>query len=309
MITYYYKDVRSPELSVLEKHKARAWVCVEHPTSEEIDQLVSQFDLDPGHMSDALDSDEMPRIEREGDTTYIFVRYAYVNDDLELTTAPLLFVLNKHVLMTVALHSMPRLQHFTSAKFEFTTTQHTKLLLLILSQIIDQYEVYINNIGKRIKTIRTRLRDHEVVNQDFIDFVVVEDELNEFLSGLQPTAAILRRLLASKSIPLYEADQDLLEDLLLSNEQSIEACRNNIKSIVSIREAHATIAGNNLNRSMKILTAATVMIALPNVFFGMFGINFPLPFAGQQWAYFAIVGFTVLITLIVFMIARARKIF
>lgn len=309
MITYYYKDVRTEDLAVLPKHRAGAWVCVEQPNGEEVDQLVEKFKLDPGHVSDALDSEEMPRMEREGDTLYIFLRYAYVEDDLDLSTAPLLVIVSPKALITVAMHSLPRLQHFTSGKVSFSTTQKTKLLLQILGQIVDQYDVYINNLGKRIKAIRTRLKTHAIINQDFIDFVTIEDELNEFLSGLQPMSAMLHRLLVAKHLPLYEQDQDLVEDLTLAAEQSIEACNSHIKSISSIRDSHATIASNNLNRSIKILTVATVLITLPNVIYGMYGMNVDLPFQEEWWIYFAILGFTISLTLAVYIIGKRTKIF
>lgn len=309
MITYYYKDVRSEDLAVLPKHRAGAWVCVEHPNSDEIDQLVEKFNLDPGHLSDALDAEEMPRMEREGDTLYIFLRYAYVEDDLDLSTAPLLLIVSPKALITVAMHSMPRLQHFTSGKVSFSTTQKTKLLLQILSQIVGQYDVYINNISKRIKSIRTRLRTHEVDNQDFIDFVTIEDELNEFLSGLQPMSAMLHRLMVAKHLPLYEQDEDIVEDLTLAAEQSIEACNSNIKSIASIRDAHATIASNNLNRTMKILTGATVLITLPNVIFGMYGMNVPLPYQEEWWVYPAIIVCTAIIIISIYTFGKSKRIF
>lgn len=309
MITYYYKNIRSKQVSILEDFQPGAWVCVEKPTDKEIDQLVERFNLEAGHMQDALDADEMPRLEKEGDLTYIFVRYAYTNDDLELTTSPLLFVVGPELLITVALHELPRLQHFTSGKVEFSTTQQAKLILQIMDQIVDQYEVFINNISRQIKIIRSRLRSHDVGNQDFIDFVLIEDELNEFLSALLPTTAILRRMMLGRHIPLYEEDQDIVEDLLLNNEQSIEGCRSNVKSIVNIREAYSTIASNNLNRSMKILTGATVLIALPNVFFGMFGMNVGLPFAHEWWAYYMIVGVTIITTIFILILARVKRIF
>jgi magnesium transporter len=309
MITYYYKNVRSKELAVLKEYQPGCWVCVESPTPEEIDLLVERFKLDPGHLEDAVDADEMPRLEKEGELTYIFVRYAYTNEELELTTAPLLFVVGQDTLITVALHSLPRLQRFISGKVEFFTTQRTKLVLQIMDQIVDQYEVFINNIGRQIKIIRSRLRSHNVENQDFIDFVLIEDELNEFLSALLPTTAILRRLLLGRHIPLFESDQDIVEDLLLNNEQSIEGCQSNIKSIVNIREAYSTISSNNLNRSMKLLTAATVMLALPNVIFGMFGMNLPIPIANEQWAYGVIIMSTFILSVAVYLIARKNKIF
>jgi magnesium transporter len=309
MITYYYKNIRSKSLSVLDEYKQGSWVCVENPTEDEVEGLVKRFNLDAGHMEDALDADEMPRLEREGELTYIFVRYAYTNDDLELTTSPLLFVVGPDLLITVALNSLPRLQRFTSGKIEFSTTQRTKLVLQILDQIVDQYEVFINNISRQIKLIRTRLRSHDVANQDFIDFVLIEDELNEFLSAMLPTTAILRRLMLGRHIPLFEEDQELVEDLLLNNEQSIEGCRSNVKSIINIREAYSTIASNNLNRSMKILTAATVIIALPNVLYGMFGMNVPLPFQHESWMYGIIVLLTLILTVVIFAVGRAKRVF
>lgn len=309
MISYFYKDIRSKDLLTLEKHRAGAWVSVEHPSSEELDFLVDKFHLDAGHLSDALDKEEMPRIEREGETLYVFLRYAYAEDDLELSTSPLLIILSPKAIITISMHSTPRLQQFTGGKIEFSTTQKNKLFLLLLGQIVDQYNVYINNIGKRIKGIRTRLRTHEVVNQDFIDFVTIEDELNDFLSGLQPMSAMLHRLLVGKHIALYEQDEDIVEDLTLAAEQSIEACRSYIKSIGSIRDSHATIASNNLNRSMKILTAATVMITLPNVLFGMYGMNVPLPYQSEMWIYFLIITVSVLIPIAIYILGRKSRIF
>jgi len=309
MITYYYKNLRSKQVSELEEYQPGSWVCVQQPTEDEVAFLVERFKLEPGHLEDALDEDEMPRLERESNKSYIFMRYAYTTDDLELTTAPLLFIVGSDTLITVALGELPRLQRFVTGKVEFATTQRTKLVLQILYQIVDEYEIFINNISRQTKTIRSRLHGHEIGNQDFIDFVLIEDELNEFLSALLPTTAILRRLLLGKHIQLYEEDQDLVEDLLLNNEQSIESCNSNIKTIINIREAYSTINSNNLNRSMKVLTAFTVLITLPNVVYGMYGMNVPLPFQHERWVFAFIFPLSIVLSWIVFVIARKRRIF
>jgi magnesium transporter len=129
-----------------------------------------------------------------------------------------------------------------------------------------------------------------------------------------PTTAILRRLLLGRHIQLYAEDQDIVEDLLLNNEQSIENCQSNIKTVINIREAYSTIASNNLNRSMKWLTGATVMIALPNVFFGMYGMNVNLPNQtnsgdGNLSGFFMVVSLVVVTMVVVYIIGRRKKIF
>lgn len=138
---------------------------------------------------------------------------------------------------------------------------------------------------------------------------MIEDELNEFLSALQPTNAVLRRLQLGRHIPLFEEDKDLVEDLLLDNDQSIEACSSNIKSIVGIRDAHSSISANSLNRTMKILALATIGITIPNVFFGLYSMNVAIPL--QHWPpiFWFVIGFTIVVTALVFIVGRRKRIF
>jgi magnesium transporter len=309
MIKYYYKSLRSEQVQELAEYKRGCWVYVEAPTPDETDMLIDKFKLDPGHIEDALDEDEMPRLEKEDNQSYIFVRYAYKNSEGELVTVPLLFVFSDDIVITISLVHLPCLESFLAGKIEFATTQRAKLVLQILHQIVEQYDVYINGTSKQIKLIRSRLRGHEISNQDFIDFVLIEDELNEFLAALMPTNATLRRLLRGRYIPLFEEDQDIIEDLLLNNEQSIEACNSNIKSIVNIREAYSSISSNNLNRTMKRLTVFTVMIMLPSMFYGMYGMNIDLPYQNHGTAFLALNAFIALFCFCIYLFAKRRRYF
>jgi magnesium transporter len=309
MIKYYYKSLRTTRLSEINDYKRGAWTYVEAPSEREIDFLVKKFKLEESILNDALDENEMPRLEKDGDVSYIFVRFALKDKEGELVTMPLLFVFGEEILMTVSLVRLPVLDAFLSGKVEVATTQRAKLVLQILQQISEHYDTYIASINKQIKQIRSRLRGHAIGNQDFIDFVTIEDELNEFLSALVPTNATLRRLLLGRYMPLFEEDQDIVEDLLLNNEQSMEACNSNMKSIANIRDAYTSISSNNLNRTIKVLTIVTVMIAIPNLFYSMYGMNIEMPFQHEPWSYGLIVGFTVVLILVAAVIARRKRIF
>jgi magnesium transporter len=309
MIKYFFKSLRSERVQDLDSYKPGSWVYVEQPSEEEIAQLVKRFNLVEGHLQDALDEDEMPRLEKEGEQSYIYVRFAYKADDGELLTAPLLFVFSNDIVMTVSQVRLPSLDAFMRGKINYATTQRAKLILLILQQIVEQYDGFISHTSKQIKLIRSRLRGHEISNQDFIDFVMIEDELNEFLSSLMPTNATLRRLLLGRYMPLFAEDQDIVEDLLLNNEQSIEACNSNMQSIIHIREAYSSISSNNLNRTMKGLTVVTVLIMLPSMFFSLYGMNVPLPFMHHSWAFSAILGFTIFFNIAIYILARRKHFF
>ena len=309
MIKYYFKSLRSERMQELENFKPGCWVYAEAPSEEEIKELVAKFSLTEGHLYDALDEDEMPRLEKEGEQSYIFVRFAYRAEDGDMETAPLLFIFSGDLVVTVSQARLPALDSFLAGKISFATTQRAKLILLILQQIVERYDSYISKTSKQIKLIRSRLRGHEINNQDFIDFVMIEDELNEFLSSLMPTNATLRRLLLGRYVPLFAEDQDIVEDLLLNNEQSIEACNSNMQSIIHIREAYSSIASNNLNRTIKVLTIVTVLIMLPSMFYGMYGMNLPLPFQHDSWAFAGLMIFTLVVNVLVVIIARRKRIF
>lgn len=305
MIKYYHKTTQDAQLKEVDSPHKGSWVYVEAPTDEEVAQLAKRFKLEAGNLEDARDDDEMPRLDRQDGLTYIYVRFAYRDSGGGLSTVPLLIIFGGEYVITICRIRLPALDYLMRGRVAFATTQRAKLVLLILSHISDQYDGFINRISRQIKGIRSRLRSTGITNKDLLDFVTIEDDLNEFQASLQPTNAALRRLLVGRQLPLFDEDQDIVEDLLLNNEQSIEAIRSNLLSVGNIRDAYSAISSNNLNRTITLLTLSTILVALPNVFFGMYGMNVALPFQKAPWAFAAVVG--VNITLIVTIIIVARK--
>jgi len=308
MLKYYYRSIRSDKLEEREKFQKGVWVHAENPSKDEIATLINTHGLDEGLIKDALDEDEMPRLERDGELVYIYVRAAIALPEGAFDTLPLLIVYGPESIVTITLKKLPHFAPFFGGKYEFATTQRTRLMLQILHQIAEQYDKYITVTSKQIKSIRNRLRGHEIRNKDFVDFVTIEDEINEFLAALLPAAATLRRLKLGRSIELHEDDRDVIEDLELSITQSVETCRSNTKSIINIRQAYSSISSNNLNRSIKILTIATVMISLPNIFFSMYGMNISLPFAHVEWAFFGLIGVVAGVLLLAYVLLKRKRV-
>ena len=308
MITYYFRAKPSDaECSQLDRFKPGAWVHVSDPTEDELVQLAESFDLELDILQDVLDENEMPRLERDGGNSYLFTRQPITNDEFRITTAPLLFVVTKSTLLTFTRERFLRLDRLIDAKVAFSTKQHVALMLRILNEIDDEYEAKLNSISRQIKEIRSRLRVEEIRNKDFVDFVTIEDVLNEFLTALVPTNAILRRLLLGRHVQLPEQDKDLVEDLQLNSEQSIEACRSTLKTIVNIREAYSTIMTNNLNRVIRLLTILTVVISIPTLITSTYGMNVALPGEQSQLAFVGIFVASLVTSLLLLFIFRVRR--
>lgn len=308
MIEYIEKTPLAPAKK-LATYRPGAWVNVEAPTVQELDELAAKFELDRGDLSDALDGDEVPRFDRRDNRSYIFLRYAYQKSDGDSATAPLLMIVGGKELITITPVHAKCFNNLMGEESAISTKQPTKLALHILDLIFDEYDLYIKNISHSIQKVISKMRGHKLENEDFVGFVLIEDQLGDFLGALTPMSAILRRVMVGRHTALTTAENDMVDDILLGIEQSINSCNSNMRRMVSIREAYSTLSNNSLNRSMKALTAATLMIALPNVVFGMYGMNIQLPFQHYDWAYMAITGGTIIVIAFIIFIARKKRVF
>ena len=72
---------------------------------------------------------------------------------------------------------------------------------------------------------------------------------------------------------MYEEDQDLLEDVLIEVKQAIEMSSIYSRTLSSTMDAFSSVINNNLNIVMKILTAVTVLLEIPNMVFSFYGMN------------------------------------
>lgn len=293
MITIYYRTLKEPELQTLDKFKMGSWVAVESPSEEELDLLAKDLPLDRDFLTDAMDPHEVPRVEREGGVTYVFTRVP-LEEEMQTTTTPLMIAVGKNFVLTVSSRPLPFLNKFQAGELEFYTTQKTKLFLQFFSEINTTYSSFINSIARGVRGVSIRLEN--IGNKEIKQFVMFEGSLNDFLAALTPTNSLLNNLLSGKFLQLFEEDEELVEDLMLSNRQLIELCQSNMRSIGNVREGYSTIMSNNLNRVIKILTALTIVLTVPTIVASFFGMNIKLPLAQSPDAFLIVMGGTILIS-------------
>lgn len=293
MTQYFYRNRNHAKLQSLPEYRVGSWVSVEDPTEQELLKLAEQLNLETDILLDALDPFEVPRIEKEGEVTYLFTRFAHKNGD-KITTSPLLIIVSATFLITISVKALPFLNKFIEGRINFFTTQKTKLLMLIFVEIHKDYQRLVNAVHKNIRNISS---DLELIdNKDIKTFVKFETLFNDFLFGLEPTNLALKKFVSGKYVKLYEEDKDLIEDLLVDNEQLIHLCKSNQKGMYNIRESHYSVLSNNLNKTMKLLTSVTVILTIPTMVSSFFGMNVGLPLGNHPLAFLFIIALTLTIS-------------
>lgn len=285
------------------------WVHGEQPQHSDLDQLSEQFGLDRNILRDVMDKEELPRMESKDDQLYVFFRSILRTKHGEIESAPLLTILSPRAFVSLSLTNAISDQKIAIAAHNVASDDRESLLLATFTALVTDYETSITKTGRNIKDIGHRLKSHEVNNDDFIRFVTIEDNLGIYSLNLTSMVAVAERLRDNTLYKFSRQDVESIDDIVLHIRQLLASVQMLIQTVASIRNAYSTIADNNLNLRMKKLTVLTVLIALPNVFYGMYGMNVALPFQDAPWAYGIIVGFTAILILLVYALAKRFRLF
>lgn len=304
MLQYYIRRGKSEDFQkVGTPPKGDVWIHGDAVSEKDLHALAEAYGFNYNILNDILDKNELPRVEQRDDALYVFVRTARRSKRGRVTTTPVLLAVRGSVFINISTAATEDHALATPSVIA-QASDTTSLLLGTFAAVVNEYEELVQRISRYITDTEQRLRTHEVTNEDFIRFVTVENNLNEYLTSLNGMQVVAERL--REHMP-NNGDHEAIEDILLYIRQLIVAIASHNQSITSIRNAYGTIANNVLNQRMKTLTMLTLLVALPNVFYGMYGMNVVLPFQDAPWAYTAVVGFTVLLLGCIFLVARRLK--
>lgn len=304
MIKIYYNTIKKEHLNVIDNFRAGVWINVANPDEEEISRLVKELKVDRDLIKDGLDENEVPRMEEDNGFIYIFVRVPEKIKN-EIFTVPLLIVIGGDFLMTLSKKECNVLKNFSEQKIKFFTTQKIKFFMQLLFSINNSYNYYINSINRNIRSLKSDLQ--KISNPEIVKFVDIEQILNDFLSALIPMNSFLEKLMSGKQVYFYEEDKDLVEDVFLSNGQLILTSKASLKNVVNIRNAYSNLMTYDLNKTMKMLTAITVLLTVPTMIFSFYGMNINLPFSGSTHATFIVIILTLAISISLFFIFVKNK--
>lgn len=285
-----------------------SWIIATDPEKDEIHNLVKEFGFDEITLRDALDADEVPRIERFGDYDYIFLRFAEKTKQGITRTVPMVVVSREGMVLTMSKERPSSFDKLLELESSIKTEDTSDLVLEILHTIFDDYSQNIKETGHRIQKIVDSMKHHHLESKDFVGFVMIEDEISNFLSALTPMAPILTRLASGQLVVFDKKEEYELEDISLNIQQSINLCQANARRIISVREAYSTISNNSLNNTMKVLTVATLLVAIPNVIFGMYGMNIDLPLQTHEYSFEILIGIILVTLVIILIFLKKRKI-
>ncbi|MFN8387619.1 MAG: magnesium transporter CorA family protein [Anaerolineales bacterium] len=267
-----------------------AWVKAVDPTAEEIQQLV-QWGVDADFINNSLDLDEMPRMERDDEYTFILIRIPHrqPESDIPYTTIPLGIFIKGNMIVTICRYEKEMFQVLANRKYRLLKTgKRYRFALYIFLETATRYLTHLREINRMTETIEDQLQK-STRNREVLELLKYQKSLTYFATALRSNEVMMERVQRTQIFNYYEEDQDLLEDVLTENQQAIQMTSINAEILSSMMDAFASIISNNLNGVMKALAALTIIVSLPGTVAGFFGMNVMLPLSDAEPTAFLIV--------------------
>jgi magnesium transporter len=275
-------------LTRLEKFEPGCWIDLVAPTEEELEQVSTELVIPLDLLKGPLDEEEKSRIDVEDGLTHVIVDIPVLvreDDQQGYETIPLGILLHPDYLITTCLRPNPILGEFERVVIRsFATFWKTRLLLQILQRVSAFYLRYLGRIDRETDKLERELR-LSMKNAEIFDLLGLQKSLVYFTTSLRSNESVLQKLSRTKTIKMYEEDEDLLEDVLVENKQASEMAKIYTDILTGMMGAFTSVISNNLNRVMKLLTSLTIMLSIPTIVFSFWGQNVKVPLAGYAHAF------------------------
>ena len=123
-----------------------------------------------------------------------------------------------------------------------------------------------------------------------MNLLKLEKSLVYFMTGLKANEAMMERVKRDRIFEMYEEDADLLDDVLIENLQAIEMVGIASNILTSMSGTFASVINNNVNQVVKLLTVTTILVAIPTLITGVFGMNVPIPLQERPYMFVVVLA-------------------
>ena len=302
MKIYRTKD---KQLTRVEDMGEGAWVCLTAPTEAEVRQVATTLDIEPSDLFAATDPEESARISLEDGYTVIIVDIPYRvpgSGEGIYSTIPMGILLTQDLVVTVCSVETPVVGDFASCRVRgFSTRKKMRFVYQLLYRAATMYQQELRLIDRRRQALEKNLSG-DLRDSDLVELHGLESTLVYFATSLRANATVLDRLTRYKRLEQYPDDRELLDDVIVEIRQAIEMTSIYRDDIKGTRELFSAILDNRLNNAMKYLTSITLLMAVPTVVSGLYGMNVSaegMPFASSAAGFGIVLGLTLVICIVI----------
>ena len=278
MIELYRTD--GQVTSVVDQIGEWVWVKLTAPTLEEATTVSESLPgLDRDDILAAIDPEEKTRVQHEDGYSLVLIDVPVRETRNEIETydtIPLGIIILSQNIVTVCAQDAPVLAPFHEGRVRgFSTRMRISFLYQILLRCALLYQRALRVVDRK----RVEFEEHietKTDDRDLVSLHELESTLVYFATSLRGNGSVLARLERSVRLHPGPEDEELLGDAIIENQQAVEMAQIYHDIIDGTRELMSSVMDKRLNNVMQRLTSITLILSIPTVVSGLYGMNVAL---------------------------------
>jgi magnesium transporter len=292
-------ELDGSRLDEIERHKSPGslvWLDLVSPGKQELELLSTKLDLHPLALEDLENRRQRPKVDTYPGQ-YVIVAYEVLPGKAQgrsYEPGEIHMIATKDSLVTVHWAASPVIEDVRERfRLPGTSIEHSTggLLYAVLDGVADGYFPLLDRLSDQIERLEERIvagRQNSDLLRDVLHVKRKLLELRRIVAPLRDVAnALLRRdleIVDQAMVPYY---QDLYDHLVRVLD-SVDLYRDLVAAVL---DANLAVQSNSLNVIVKRLTAFTVLLMVPTLLAGIYGMNFDfMPELRWPWGYPAALG-------------------
>ncbi|QWF72514.1 magnesium/cobalt transporter CorA [Methylomonas paludis] len=286
---------------VLQQEHTFVWLGLLEPDTQLLGQIQEEFGLHELAIEDACSAHQRPKIEEYGDSLFLVLHTALMEEGALSFGETHLFIGNRF-LVTVRHGASVRLNK-VRARCEANPGQLAKgpsyALYAIMDYVVDNYMPVVESLQERFYILEQAIFDQRPSRQTLEGLYELKRELLKVHAAIVPLIDICNELIRfhngiiSKDVRIYFRD---IADHIKRIDQAIDATR---EMLIAAMQVHLTLETVRQNEVVKGLAGWGAILAIPTMVFSWYGMNFKyMPELEWRYSYPATVGLVALASLL-----------
>jgi magnesium transporter len=280
------------------------WINILPPLKQqEFSELSGDMDIPLDFLTDSLDIDERARFEEEDKVKLIVIKTPTENNsfnesDAYYITIPICIILTHNQIVTVNSFENGAIKKFLNTFQNRHPDKKNMMVLKIFEKITQTYMEYLKEINQRRNLMEQKLYASNR-NEELLELMKIQKSMVYFVTALRSNEMLLLKLARTNFLGLNDEEKEFLDDLAVDMSQALEMANIYTNILSSTLDAFASIINNNMNNVLKRLTSITIILSLPALVTGIYGMNVPIPYADSHYAFYIPILLSVGISLII----------
>ncbi|WP_278340708.1 magnesium transporter CorA family protein [Lactobacillus acetotolerans] len=290
--------IRQQSFPVETKYK---WYDISNLSEEDSDKLQDEFNFTPDIISYISDQHERPHYDYDIHTHIHLLVYDVpiwpTNSIKHFTSRPItLLVLGENIFTFHTEATSYVLDEFNDEHMREQLSEAkdvTELLMKFLLYSSQYFQHAITQLDVERNSLDQKLSD-DIDNKDLVELSNIEKSLVYLSSSIQTDLMMLHSLDHSK-LEFTKAAKERLDDVLIETNQSAEMVKISHQVTKTLSATSNNMMNNNLNDTMKFLTVWSLVLTIPTILTGFYGMNVSLPVGHSSFDWIVIIALTILL--------------